>query len=217
MTVREWFRVMRGELLRRELTDSLHKEASYSTMAVEYLGYLIDLSHSTPPMERLGRYYAVAEAVPEEEWRRIQAKVKVKAVDLVRTMVLLAAQAHPWPVVTADDPGIRPAGLPAQCFYCKAAVGEPHGGRCVIVQKTVKVRYIFELDLRVPHSWTKETIEFHRNDNTWCADNAIEELQALIKKVDFGDGVSAGECLCDRFTCEFVGVVDETPTVTPRG
>jgi len=109
-----------------------------------------------------------------------------------------------WPIVALNDDGIRPAGRDDQCFYCHQMVGQPHGRECVIVEKLVKLRYIFEVELKVPHHWTQEDIEFHRNESNWCASNAIDDIQTL----------SGGEdgCPCRMFTCEFVAVVDETPT-----
>lgn len=43
-----------------------------------------------------------------------------------------------WPTVSADDPGIRPAGKPDECFYCHAKVGELHWPECCVVVKDVK-------------------------------------------------------------------------------
>ena len=111
-----------------------------------------------------------------------------------------------WPIVVPDDDGIRPAGRPDECFYCKAKVGDPHGPRCVIVEKLVRLRYIIEVDVRVPHCWTTEDIEGHRNESSWCADNAIDDIEAHIR-ADATD-----DCLCPRFKAEVVTVLDDTPT-----
>lgn len=62
--------------------------------------------------------------------------------------------------------------------------------------RTVRVRYIFDLDISVPAEWDQEMVEFHRNESTWCATNALAELE----KVDKTDG-----CLCSRMRCEYVG------------
>lgn len=43
--------------------------------------------------------------------------------------------------------------------------------------KTVRIRATVEYDIEVPVEFTKESIEFHRNEGTFCADNMIEELQ----------------------------------------
>jgi hypothetical protein len=116
-----------------------------------------------------------------------------------------------WPLVAINDDGIRPAGPPNECLYCRRTVGQPHGPECVIVEKRVKVRYLFEIDISVPHHWSKSNVEFHRNQGTWCADNAIAELQALTSQED-KNGVSFGPCLCGVFTYEYVQDVDTTPT-----
>lgn len=107
-----------------------------------------------------------------------------------------------WPLVDAKDDGIRPAGPPDECFYCRRKVGEPHGAECVIVTKRVRVRYIFEIDIDVPHFWDEHTLLFHRNDSTWCADNAIAQIE---------DSAPEPGCLCNAFTCEYVGISDDTP------
>lgn len=112
-----------------------------------------------------------------------------------------------WPVVTLDDDGIRPAGKPDQCFYCGSNVGQAHRRDCVTVEKRVRVRYVFEFDTTMPYGWTAENFLFHRNDGTWCADNAFDEIQSA----------AGNDCMCAMFTAmftaEFVGVVDETPLV----
>jgi hypothetical protein len=108
-----------------------------------------------------------------------------------------------FPVVTSDDHGIRPAGKPDACFYCGSKVGERHGPDCAVVVKRVRVRYSFEFDISVPHHWTKETVEFHRNESSWCASNAIDELAKEFPE--------DGPCPCDGFRCEMMGVSDDTP------
>ena len=89
-----------------------------------------------------------------------------------------------WPIVLKNDDGIRPAGKPDECLYCKSKVGEPHAKDCVIVTKIVKVRYSFEIEITVPHHWDKDMIEFHRNESSWCALNAIDDLSEFGNKVE---------------------------------
>lgn len=108
-----------------------------------------------------------------------------------------------WPLVAVNDDGIRPAGRPDECLYCKQRVGEPHLRECVVVTKRVRLRYIIEVDVDEVHAWTPREIEFHRGQSSWCANNALDEIQAQADR----EG-----CLCPRFRCEFVGVVDGTPT-----
>lgn len=107
-----------------------------------------------------------------------------------------------WPLVTADDDGIRPAGETGRCFYCDSRIGSEHGRECVCVTKVVRLRYSFLLEVPVPHFWDEEKIVFHRNDNCWCADNALEELE---KSTD------ESGCLCSRFECSLADIVDVTP------
>lgn len=52
----------------------------------------------------------------------------------------------------------------------------------------VRIRMIVEYPISVPRSWDVHMIEFHRNDSSWCSDNALSELNDLIKNGD--------HCLC---------------------
>lgn len=127
-----------------------------------------------------------------------------------------------WPIVTLDDDGIRPAGPQDACLYCQQKVGQPHGAKCITIKKRVKVRYIFELVLEEPHSWGKEQVEFHRNDGTWCANNAIQEIESvLVDDDDESDDepeLTPGKyrCLCPVFKAEYVEDVDSTPICHKR-
>jgi hypothetical protein len=116
-----------------------------------------------------------------------------------------------WPLVVPNDDGIRPAGPPDACFYCKNRVGEPHGLSCVVVQKRVRVTYTFTLEIDIPHNWEAKQFEFHRNAGSWCADNAIDELSAILED-DNGPG-----CLCQTFKAKLVEVIDERPRRSVRG
>lgn len=107
-----------------------------------------------------------------------------------------------WPLVVENDDGIRPAGNPDECLYCRQKIGQPHGSECVCVTKRVKLRYTIEIETDLPHSWDKDMIEFHRNESSWCTDNLIDELQEYVDE---------GQCLCLSSECEFVRVVDSTP------
>lgn len=81
-------------------------------------------------------------------------------------------------IVTADC--ARPDGKPGECFYCNMAVGAEHKADCSAYRKTVTIRAIIEYPIEVPHSWTKDDIEFHRNEGTWCSDNMLDELKEII-------------------------------------
>lgn len=78
------------------------------------------------------------------------------------------------------------------CVYCNRD-GE-HDLGCISVKRKVRVRMTIEYEIEVPASWGKEAIEFHRNDSSFCAGNAIEELELL------NDG-----CLCGLAKFEVVG------------
>ena len=96
-------------------------------------------------------------------------------------------------IVTKNS--MRPASKLEQCFYCRQPIGAEHKSDCVLVKKTVRIRVIIEYDVFVPHSWSKEDIEFHRNESSWCASNIIDELKELE---------SSGNCLCSHTHCECV-------------
>jgi hypothetical protein len=91
--------------------------------------------------------------------------------------------------------GPRHAGKPDECFYCNMPMGADHKDDCVCVKRKVIVRMTVEYPVEVPASWTPDNIHFHRNEGTWCSDNAVDELVKLI------DGAYEAEhgCLC-RFT-----------------
>ncbi len=113
-------------------------------------------------------------------------------------------QTNPWPLVAPNDDGIRPAGPPDECFYCTRKVGAEHARDCTVVKKTVRVRYIIELDVTVPHHWEKDNVEFHRNEGSWCANNAIDELVTVFRDDE-------ASCMCSAFVCEYMHDADTTP------
>jgi hypothetical protein len=80
-------------------------------------------------------------------------------------------------IVTLDDTRSAGAGTPDKCFYCPSAIGTEHAAGCVIRQRSVVVDLTIRYVVRVPEHWTKDDIEFHRNEGTWCTDNALEELK----------------------------------------
>ena len=89
----------------------------------------------------------------------------------------------------------RPARMDGSCFYCGEKIGDYHKDNCVLVIKNVIVKATIEYEINVPSDWTKETIEFQRNEGSWCSSNIIEEL----KKVDEKEG-----CLCRRVEFEYL-------------
>jgi hypothetical protein len=91
------------------------------------------------------------------------------------------------PFVTPDDNGIRPAGKPDECFYCKQKVGERHLWDCAAVDKKVLVRFELTLEVNVPVSWDREQIEFHYNESSWCGSNIVELVKRNFDKLDDAD------------------------------
>lgn len=96
-------------------------------------------------------------------------------------------------LVTTDD--LCPAGKPDQCCWCPSKIGQPHDTKCVVPQKLVTVQVTVTMQIDVPRWWTKEQIEFHRNESTWCSSNWIEELREID---EFG-------CICGVTEFEVIG------------
>ena len=99
---------------------------------------------------------------------------------------------------TVTEKAMRPRSSARQCFYCKQPIGKVHKQDCVLVKKTVKVRMIVEYNVDVPAHWAAEQIEFHRNNGSWCSNNALSELDALF-------GSNNGPCLCNSARFEYIG------------
>lgn len=78
--------------------------------------------------------------------------------------------------------------MDGRCFYCRQPIGAAHKHDCVLIQKRVKVRMIIEYEVDVPSTWDGDMVEFHRNESSWCAGNAIAELEDRFG----GDGQSCG-------------------------
>lgn len=98
---------------------------------------------------------------------------------------------------TVGAEGVRPAGQPDRCFYCREKVGSQHAPGCVIRSRTVVVRTIIEHVMTVPEDWEISTIEF--TDGSWCADNFAEDLADIVERLD-----KVGKCLCGSLTREYV-------------
>lgn len=111
-----------------------------------------------------------------------------------------------YPVRENDD-GIRPAGKPDECFYCHRKVGQIHNiETCQVVRKTALVRYSIEVEFEREIPWyeTKEGFEAHLNEGSWCASNALQEIQDALDK--------AQDCLCNqKFKAELIKEIDSTP------
>ena len=101
-------------------------------------------------------------------------------------------------IVTADDDGIRPAGSSVHCYYCNAAVGDPHGPECVTVTHKVRVAFTVELELHAPVSCSVDEIEFKYNESSWCASNLIGLLEEATKD----------DCLCGMLHAKYVSALE---------
>ena len=95
------------------------------------------------------------------------------------------------------EKAMRPASDKKQCIYCQQPIGSDHKADCVMIKKKVKVRMVVEYVVDVPASWGKDMIEFHRNDGSWCANNAITELEELFDQDD-------APCMCNAATFEYL-------------
>ena len=111
-----------------------------------------------------------------------------------------------WPIVLSNDDGIRPAGKPDECFYCRRKIGQEHRDKCIIVQKRVQLKYTFIIERYVPYFWDKKRAEDYFNDGTWCALNSIDDIED-----------QESDCLCDIFECEFLDIIDNTPKRETQG
>ncbi len=97
--------------------------------------------------------------------------------------------------LTTKDTGERPAGKAGFCFYCRSKIGL-HTPDCVIPCRSVVLKMEITYVAEVPLHWTKENIEFHRNDGTGCVQN---DLRAMV----LSDGYT-GPCGCAQKTISFV-------------
>ena len=101
---------------------------------------------------------------------------------------------------TVTEKAMRPVSDAKECYYCHKRLGSFHEDHCVLINKKVKIRMTIEYEVSVPNHWKKNDVEFHRNESSWCAGNAIEELSKL-----------SGEngCLCNK-DINFEYVSDES-------
>lgn len=104
-------------------------------------------------------------------------------------------------VVTEDDNGIRPAGPPDACFYCRRKIGERHEEDCATV--TAKGTYIVKLNgeeigswiCEEPRSWDKDQRYFHKNLGTLCRNNIRHFGMLNLTKGDLPPE-EVDDCLC---------------------
>ena len=97
---------------------------------------------------------------------------------MVDSAALIAAVAAiEAPIIAEDDEGIRPAGKPDECFYCRRKVGRRHTRACVMVdaRRTYRIirdgRDIGTWEVDEPACWDAHERAFHKNESSWCANN----------------------------------------------
>ena len=101
--------------------------------------------------------------------------------------------------MVTPEHGPRPAGRPDQCFYCGQAVGTEHKADCVCRVKVVMVEVTMTIPRVVPASWDADSVDFHLNDSSWCADNIEGDLTRYMEAK--GDDAP---CMCGAFHGKFL-------------
>lgn len=85
-------------------------------------------------------------------------------------------------IYRVTEKAMRPASPKRRCFFCQERVGGIHKPDCVLITKKVSVRLTIEYDIEVAADLEPHTIEFARNEGSWCKDNLIRELEELGKE-----------------------------------
>ena len=70
-------------------------------------------------------------------------------------------------------------------------------------KKVYLVRMIVEYPVMYSEDFDISNVDFHRNESSWCCDNALEELQ------DFTNDNDKSGCLCNRTKFEVIKEVKE--------
>ncbi len=83
------------------------------------------------------------------------------------------------------------------CFYCRQPIGSPHERDCVLILRRVRIKMTVEYEIDAPATWDSRLIDFSRNESSWCASNALAELEKIEP------------CLCGHAQFELVKVVGE--------
>lgn len=131
--------------------------------------------------------------------------------------------AYLWPLVTQEEINRRPGKGPI-CFYCEAALDQPHDVSCVMVDKVVE--YIVEdadgkrlgiFTRPDPWFWNEEDCDFHKNESSWCQSNGFDAIvwddsNEARSMQDALNNLTDDQCGCGIITYQFNRVVDNTPT-----
>lgn len=109
--------------------------------------------------------------------------------------------------VSPDDDGIRPAGKPDECFYCRQKVGQRHKYECVMVQVTnfyevyLDGLYVGVWSTKDPAHWDRDMQYFHKNEGSWCSNNMRRQGELMLNEgmeIPYDPEDSDTCCLCDR-------------------
>lgn len=127
------------------------------------------------------------------------------------------------PIVLEDDDGIRPDGNQNECFYCRSNVGNRHRKDCVTLLKMTRYKVMYE-DRVVgefvtsdPWSWSNYDCEFHKNDSSWCADNALDLIDwsdHSVEKIIETISEDPNRCTCPILSFRVLRIEDEGPFIT---
>lgn len=131
--------------------------------------------------------------------------------------------------VLPNDNGIRPAGKPDECFYCRAKIGDLHWSECVMMVKKVKYlvresgesrswddltgEVVGEFVRDDPYHWTPHDCEFHKNGSTWCANNAVDYIKWLDtpKALEVKAKTETDDCCCSLLAFSYDSEEDGPP------
>lgn len=97
------------------------------------------------------------------------------------------------------DDGIRPAGDPDHCFYCKAPKGT-HNDGCVCIKRTIVMSVTTKLLVEIPAYYSEEQIHFFYNEGTNCSDNQIGALYDQMQRMTEAE---VG-CACRNTRCKYI-------------
>ena len=108
-------------------------------------------------------------------------------------------------IVKASDE--RPARRDGTCFYCSQPLGSEHQAGCVILSRTVVVKFEIEAVVSVPRDWDQSMVEFKYNDGTWCANNLIDDLTNWRERADADPNAP---CACGGQSATYLREAEKT-------
>lgn len=116
--------------------------------------------------------------------------------------------------VRPDDE--RPNRRDGTCFYCEEPIGGKHKPNCVIVGRSIVVKVTIDVVLSVPRNWTVETVDFHYNEGSWCADNLLQALGKWAEARGAEEACTSigASCSCDSTDVEYLREATEDDHLT---